>query len=192
MIYLLDQPLTEKSHSRFIMDIISKHSKVEVKLIELPDDPTYGQIYTIINDLYPMVKPSDIVLCPWAVDADFQVDEMFNHLAELCWVVVAAGNFNEDIEKYSPARAEKVITVACLNKSGIKAALSNWSNNKELIWIPGTNYNVGWKNSSGTSVSATVYAAFLAESLKKDVPKDLDLLIKNYELQVFAEIQNLN
>ena len=81
--------------------------------------------------------------------------------------------------------------MACLNKSGVKAALSNWSNGKELVWIPGTNYNVGWKNSSGTSVSAAVYASFLAESLKKNEPQDLDLLIKKYELRVFSEIQTL-
>ena len=90
MIYLLDQPITEKSHSRFIIDIIQKHTTVEVKLIELPDNPKYGQLYKIINDLYTQVKSSDIVLCPWAVDGDYQIDEMFNYLTELCWVVVAA------------------------------------------------------------------------------------------------------
>lgn len=188
MIYLLDQELTGNSHSRFIIDIIAKHSNVEVKLIELPDNPTYGQIYTIINDLCSIVKPYDIVLCPWAVDGDVMIDEMFNHLSELCWVIVAAGNFNEDIEKYSPARAEKVITVACFNKAGVKAALSNWSNNKELVWVCGYNVDVEWKKGSGTSASAAIYAAFLAESIEKQEPELLEKLMEEHKTKVYREM----
>lgn len=188
MIYLLDQKLTEKSHSRFIIDIIAKHSNVEVKLIVIPDNPTYGQLYDIINNLYPIVKPFDVVLCPWAVDGDAMIDEMFNHLSELCWVVVAAGNFNEDIEKYSPARAEKVITVACFNKAGVKAALSNWSKDKELVWVCGYNVDVIWKKGSGTSASAAIYASFLAESIIKQDPELLEKLMEEHKAKVYQEM----
>jgi hypothetical protein len=137
----------------------------------------------------PKVIPKDIVLCLWAVDGNNLLDEHFNDLAELCWVVVAAGNYNKNINEYTPARVSGVITVACLNKSGVKASLSNWSEDKELIWVPGTNYNVGWKNSSGTSVSAAVYAAFLAESIDKTDSKILDQLMSEYKLKVLAELQ---
>ena len=188
MIYLLDQKLTDTSHSKFIIDIIRKHSDVEVKLIELPDNPTYGQLYKIINELYSIVKPNDIVLCPWAVDGDFQLDKMFNDLSELCWVVVAAGNFNENIEKYSHARTEKVTTVACFNKAGVKAALSNWSNDKELVWVPGYNVDVGWKKGSGTSASAAIYSAFLAETIIKQQPELLDKLMEEHKKQVYQEM----
>jgi hypothetical protein len=70
-----------------------------------------------------------------------------------------------------------------------KLNLDNWSEDKELIWVPGTNYNVGWKNSSGTSVSAAVYAAFLAESIDKTDSKILDQLMSEYKLKVLAELQ---
>ena len=190
MIYLLDQALTNTSHSRLIMDIIRKNTDVEIKLIEMPVNPTFGQVNKVVYSLFGVVKPSDIVLCPWAVDGNAVVDELFNDLSEQCWVVVAAGNFNKDIKDYSPARAEGVITVACFNKAGVKAALSNWSADKELIWIPGTNYDVGWKNSSGTSISAALYAAFLAEAIKTGDGKILDKLIEEYSRQKFAEINS--
>lgn len=188
MIYLIDQELTETSHSKFIIDILKAHTDVEIKLVVIPENPTYGQVNSSVYNLFNLVLPSDIVLCSWAVDANYTVDDLFNELAELCWVVVAAGNYNRNINDFSPARAENVITVACLNKSGIKATLSNWSEDKELIWVPGTNYDVGWKNSSGTSVSAAIYAAFLAESIKNKNPKLLDELLEQHKLKVFEQL----
>lgn len=188
MIYLLDTVLKQGSHSAYIIDIIKEHTDVEIKLIEIPENPTYGQLYKIINGLMPKVIPSDIVLCPWAVDGDQLLDTYFNELSELCWVVAAAGNYNKNINEYTPARAESVITVACLNKSGVKAALSNWSNDKELVWVPGTNYDVGWKNSSGTSVSAAIYTAFLAESIVNNNSNLLEELLEQHTVKVLAEL----
>lgn len=188
MIYLLDTKLTEDSHSKYIIDILCRHTVVPIEHIEIPEDPTFGELYKIVIKLFYTVNSNDIILCPWAVSADDQLDELFNDLANYCWVVASAGNFNEDIKKYSPARAKNVITVACLNKSGLKAALSNWSDNKELVWIAGTNYNVGWKNSSGTSISAAVYSAFLAESIKNKDPDLLEDLVNKYTKQVWEEI----
>lgn len=189
MIYLLDQALSLESHSKMILEIIGNHTNIHTKLIEMPKNPTYGQIYKILYDLMPLVLPKDIVLCPWAVDANINVDEIFNELAGYCWVVVAAGNFNQDINKFSPARAQNVITVACLNKSGIKAALSNYSEGKELVWIPGTNYDTGPKKTSGTSISAAIYAAFLAETIESKKPELLEELMEKYKEKVFQELQ---
>ena len=188
MIYLLDCEFTENSHSKYILDILSKNTDVNVEHVVIPDDPTYGELFKILLTLFPKVTPKDIVLCPWAVAGDYGLDELFDELCDLCWVVAAAGNFNSDISDFTPARTNKVITVACLNKSGLKAALSNWSDEKELIWLAGTNYDVGWANNSGTSVSAAVYAAFLAESIKNSDPTLLDHLIGEYTKQVWAEI----
>ena len=188
MIYLLDTKLTEDSHSKYIIDILCRHTMVPIEHIEIPADPTFGELYKIVIRLFDTINSNDIILCPWAVSADEQLDELFNDLADCCWVVASAGNFNEDIEKYSPARAKNVITVACLNKSGLKAALSNWSDNKELVWLAGTNYNVGWKNSSGTSISAAVYSPFLAESIKNKDPDLLEDLVNKYTKQVWEEI----
>lgn len=181
MIYLVDNFDSYQSHGQYISDIIGRHSTVEIFPIKLNKNPMFNEVISAVMNLQSVVFPEDIVLCPWAVDANQTLDRIFNELSDLCWVVVAAGNYNQDIKYWSPARAENVITVACLNKSGIKAALSNWSNEKELIWVAGTNYNVGWMNSSGTSVSAAVYAAFLAESLREKNTTMLTELLEQYE-----------
>lgn len=188
MIYLLDCPLEDTSHSRYVMDIIKQHSDVEIKLIPLSTNMTMGELCRTVYNLLLIVLPRDIVLCPWAVPASEQLDELFEELSLLCHVVAAAGNFHKPIEDFTPARTEGVITVGTLNKSGLVAALSNYSNTKEVVWIPGTNYNVGWKNSSGTSVSAALYAAFLSMSIKENNPKLLDILIENQKNKVFDEL----
>lgn len=188
MIYLLDQELTEDSHSKYIIDIIKGHTEESITVVPLLPNPTYRQLYDKVSPLLSIVRQNDIVFCPWVVDANFLLDELFDDLAERCWVVVSAGNFNKDICEYSPARAEKVITVACLNKSGIKAALSNYSQEKELVWVAGTNYNVGWKNSSGTSVSGAVYTAFLAEALKFGSYELLTTKLEEYSKRVLQEL----
>lgn len=188
MIYLLDEKLTDRSHSKYILDIIKNHTDISVELLEVSPKPTVNEIENIVQDLYKKISPTDIVLCCWVVDANNIIDDIFDDLSEHCWVVVAAGNFNDSIQNWSPARAKRVTTVACLNKSGIKAVLSNYGESKELVWVPGTNYNVGWKNSSGTSVSAAVYAAFLAEAIKE---KNLDVLtdlLNKYSKLVKTEV----
>jgi hypothetical protein len=190
MIYLLDCPLDDTSHSRYIIDIIKEHSTVPIKLIPLNLPITIGQLCQTIYDLLPVVLPRDIVLCPWAVPANEQIDDLFTELSSLCYVVVAAGNFHAPIEDYSPARVPDVITVGTLNKSGLVAALSNYSNTKEVVWVPGTNYNVGWKNSSGTSVSAAVYTAFLSVSIQQDNMDMLQTLIENHKNKVFEELNS--
>lgn len=191
MIYLLDCPLEETSHSRYVTDIIKEHSDVEIKLIPISTDMTVGELAKTVYGLLPIVLPIDIVLCPWAVPANEHLDELFEELSLLCHVVAAAGNFHRPIEDFTPARTEGVITVGTLNKHGLVAALSNYSNSKEVIWVPGTNYNVGWKNSSGTSVSAALYAAFLSMSIKNDDPNLLQVLIEKQKNIVFQEITSI-
>lgn len=188
MIYVLDSPITEKSHSRYVIDVIKQHTDVNIKHIELTQDINIGQLVETIYDLMQIVIPSDIVLCAWAVPANDSLDSLFEELSLLCFVVAAAGNFHRPIEEYTPARTQGVITVGTLNKEGLVAALSNYSNTKEVKWVPGTNYNVGWKNSSGTSISAALYAAFLAESIKHNDSTLLDRLIEQQKQKVFEEL----
>lgn len=192
MIYLLDSPFNDTSHSRYVLDIIKEHSNVPVSLIPLNLPLSIKQLYKTIYDLLTVVLPQDIVLCPWAVPANEELDELFEELSTCCFVIAAAGNFHRPIEEYTPARTKGVITVGTLNKFGLVASLSNYSNTKEVIWIPGTNYNVGWMNSSGTSVSAALYAAFLSKAIECD---NLDLvkeLIENQKKMVLDEINHLH
>ena len=184
----MDEPLTETSHSRFILDIITQHTSIPITLIETPQKPLLNELYQIVEDLSSKVTPSDVVLCAWLVPGDCRVDQLFEDLCDRCWVVAAAGNFNKPIEDFSPARADKVITVGCLNKSLVKATLSNFSENKKMEWVPGTNYDVGWKNASGTSVSAALYAAFLAEAISNRNHTLIETLNDQQKRLVFAEI----
>lgn len=190
MIYLLDSPYTETSHSKYLIDIITQHTQVPIKHIEIENNPTISKLSQILYSVLEVVIPCDIVLCAWAIPANEHLDQLFEELTQCCYVVAAAGNFKQPIENYTPARTNGVITVGTLNKEGLVAALSNYSNTKEVVWIPGTNYNVGWKNSSGTSISAALYSAFLAESLDKKDVKLLDKLIQDQKDRVFAELHH--
>lgn len=190
MIYLLDGIKTPTSHSRFMGDIISAHTSEKVSLIEIFLKSTIGETSQRLMHVLDMVSPNDIVFCPWAIPANLQIDDIFVELSERCWVVTAAGNKNESIEKWTPARVPAVITVAALNKSGIKASLSNYSDHKTLEWVPGTNYSVGWKIGSGTSVAAALYTAFLAESIRLGDYDLLPKLIGEHIQNVAAELSN--
>lgn len=192
MIYLLDSKLSEKSHSKYICDIITQHTDTQINLIEIDVSIDQKNLFYILESLLEVVAPIDIVLCPWVVSADDELDELFSELATFCHVVVSAGNFTEPLGKYSPARNPDVITVGTLNKRGLIAALSNFSDtkNKDIKWVPGTNYDVGWRNASGTSVSAALYAAFLAEAIKNKDLGLLDRLIEKQKELVFGEISN--
>lgn len=191
MIYLLDSHLSKTSHSQYIIDIIKEHTDTSIELITISNNITYGEIANIVISLFEKVIPNDIVLCPWAVPANKSLDELFTELSTLCYVVAAAGNFKKPVEDYTPAGSDGVITVGTLNKSGLIAALSNYSNNKEIIWLPGTNYTVGWKNSSGTSVSAALYAAFLAEGIKHKDMTLVEKMIEEQKTKVFNELNGL-
>lgn len=193
MIYLLDTKLNSTSHSKYICDIIKEHTDEQINLIEVDAEIDQQKLFYILESLLEVVTPIDIVLCPWVVSADDNLDELFSQLAAICHVVVSAGNFKEPIHKFSPARNPDVITVGTLNKLGLIAALSNYSDTseKQIKWVPGTNYNVGWHNASGTSVSAAIYAGFLAEAIKN---KDLTLverLITEQKKLVFEEITSI-
>jgi hypothetical protein len=190
VIYLLDTQLEEGSHSHYICDVIKQHTDIPIEIVEISAITNQKVLFSVLHNLFFKVTPADIVLCPWVVSADDQLDELFSELSSLTNVVVSAGNFKEPIHKYSPARNPDVITVGTLNKQGLVAALSNYSynTNKEIKWVPGTNYNVGWRNGSGTSVSAALYAAFLAEAIKQKDLTLVDTFINRQKELVFDEL----
>lgn len=191
MIYLIDQKVTDNSHSKYLIDIIRSHTDVSIEVIEINQPINLNDLCKIFLELPNKIKPIDIVLCAWCIPRNKYLDNIINELVEQgCTIVAAAGNFNEPIDNISPANVHGVITVGTLNKMGLVAALSNYSNNKPIIWIPGTNYNVGWKNGSGTSVSAALYCSFLAESRKHNDINLLEKLISAHKTKVFNELNN--
>jgi hypothetical protein len=190
MIYLLDGPKTDISHARFMEDIISEHTSEKVILIEIFLMSTIEETIHQLVQVLKLVTPRDIVFCPWALPANLRIDNVFTEMTERCWVVTAAGNKNESIEKWSPARTPNVITVGALNKSGVKASLSNYSEDKELEWVTGTNYSVGWKTGSGTSVAAALYTAFLAEAIRLQDYTLIEQLITKRKVAASNEVNN--
>jgi hypothetical protein len=153
--------------------ILREHTAEAIRYVEIsPKD----NIVAILRKLLEEVTMADVVLCPWAIPGNAIVDGMFSDLSERCWVVAAAGNSGEPVENWTPARADGVIAVGTLNKSGAKATLSNFSG--KVKWVTGTNYRFEGHQHSGTSISAALYAAFLAESIGAKDGSRLDTLIK--------------
>lgn len=177
MIYLLDEKYVESSHSILMKSIIEHYTKTDIAIIEIHPKITISGIINLLHSLISLVIPNDIIFCPWAVDANVRIDQLFEELSERCFVVSAAGNSGMPIDNYSPARVYNVYTVGSLNKFGVRASHSNYSTSKEIIWVPGTNYFIGNKFESGTSIASALYTAFLAEAINKQDMSYIDEMI---------------
>lgn len=190
MIYLIDTNNLFNTHSSTLSKVIKDHTDETIELINIPDISSINQLVSIIEPLLNKVSPTDIILAAWAVPAHPKLDELFSMLGQLCYVIVAAGNTNEPVEKYSPSRTENVHCIGCLNKLGLKASLSNFSEFHELIWVCGTNYEVDNVRHSGTSISAAIYTGILAESIRRN---DMDYLyntLDSYHDKVYREVSH--
>lgn len=91
---------------------------------------------------------------------------------------VAAGNDNADSCKYSPAAAEKVVTVGASSLADERAYFSNYGECND-IFAPGLNILSTWKGSkyaantiSGTSMASPHIAGLLAYMLSLQPAKD--------------------
>ena len=190
MIYVLDNNSGINPHGQLMSKIIKHHTTQPIEIIEIHPQIKISILENTINDLLRKIKPTDVVLVSWAIEADYRCDELFDILGEHCFVVVAAGNTNEPIENFSPTRSDNVYCIGCLNKNGVKASLSNFSNFKELIWVCGTNYYVDNVPHSGTSISAAIYAGLLAESIKLKDSDYLEDSLQKYHDKVYQEINH--
>jgi len=172
-----------------IQYIVSTNTSVPYILVHMESGSTIKQLKNTIQHLIETVNSDDIVLCAWAMPYDDCINSMFEVLASHCFVVVAAGNTNEPIEKYTPTCAKNVIVVGALNKSGKKASLSGYSDTRPIEWVIGTNYNVNGKLESGTSISAALYASFLAEAVRERDYGRVQDQITCYHSRVMAEYE---
>lgn len=87
------------------------------------------------------------------------------------YVVVAAGNSNDDACNYSPAKAPSAITVAASDESDNKAGFSNWGSCVD-IYAPGACLlgavpNGGYQVMCGTSMASPMAAGVLATYLSR-------------------------
>lgn len=180
MIYLLDDFSFPGSHGIINKSIISHWTCESVTMIQFDQSIRPNQLETY--DSFKLeVSWSDVIVCPWIVSSNFGIDNFFEDLSMKSNVVVSAGNFGQDIINFSPARVMSAITVGCLNKLGNRAKFSNFSNHKEMVWVPGTNYLVDNKSYTGTSVSACIYSGILAESIRLESSEYLEYTITKFK-----------
>lgn len=114
--------------------------------------------------------------------------------------VVAAGNSNENVERYSPASEITAITVGSTTINDFKSSFSNYGKLLD-IWAPGSNIigadskNInGYKVLSGTSMAAPHVSGVLAQILSEkgcsDVKSSVDLLLNNSIVERIQEVPN--
>lgn len=189
MIYIIDEKMSEDSHSNMLKRIILKHAPLaDIKIIPIGLEISVATIVNTINDLIKIVKPVDVVLSAWCIPKNLSINYAFSDLSEHCWSVVAAGNSGKNIKDFSPTSAKGVMVIGTLNKAGEIASLSNFSDDpSDLTYVTGTNYQIDNKSISGTSVSAAIFAAFLSESLRLKDGKLLHKKIEEYKILAKAE-----
>jgi len=180
-------------HGTAMINFIKMYSpKSDITSIKIENTLTKSVLLRIISELTEKVAKNDIVLLNWVVDKDQMLDNVVLELVNKCNVVCAAGNFGKDIELYSPTTVKGVKVVVCLNKSGNLAKLSNYSNNIPVIGMFGTTMSIDSINGkiicSGTSVSASIYAALLDKYhfKKKYVDKAFNILKNRFANEITA------
>ncbi len=172
MIYLIDTgysgthdvlgPPDVVGHGTLMANFIKDYSpEARITVIQIFEQSTTYLVVKMFERLSKQVYASDIVVIPWVVAGNDDIDSAVKRLTRYCKVICAAGNDDMDIANFSPARVNNVTVVGCLNKSGTKAKLSNWSKT-EMEWMYGTNIQQtgisGVVNCIGTSVSTAIYA----------------------------------
>jgi hypothetical protein len=179
MIYVIDTGYSGKhldvqanpdtvGHGTAMINLIKVYAPVvKVECLSITELMNKRAVLDIFDDLKSKLLPHDIVLIPWVVGRDHDIDQRVNALARDNVIVCSAGNFSSSVDLYSPAGASGVITVGCLNKTSNLASMSNYgSESKEIAFMYGTSIHIdsihGVMNVSGTSASASIYAALLS------------------------------
>lgn len=168
---LFNSPQDEIGHGTIMANFILDYcGNSDVVIRQIQQTTTITNMKILLDDLIQLVGADDLVVVPWVINRNDEIDNRFSKLARKCTVIGAAGNDGKNIDLFTPARNPDVITVGCLNKSGMPAKLSNRSNTKSITWMFGTNMTqhgiAGKVNCTGTSVSCAIYAGLLYRARK--------------------------
>jgi hypothetical protein len=133
-----------------------------------PDNSTSYSSNLYEGVLYAALHGAKIINCSWGnPNASGIAQEIINYVTlELgCLVVAAAGNSNSEIPLY-PAAYDNVLSVASSDENDVRSWFSNFGSSVDII-APGsniytTNYDNGYRNDSGTSLSAPIVAGAAA------------------------------
>lgn len=183
MIIVLDNFECELAHGEIICKIIKNHTRVPIRKINIPNIINSIELYELLNKLRYITSKKDVLLITWSKEPDNTLDFIVSNLGLKTNVVVSAGNDSEDINKFSPTRTTNITVVGCLNKKLQKASHSNYSD-KDIKWIVGTTYDLNETIQNGTSVSAAIYTAFVANSIEKENSSLIEEQINQYHNSV--------
>lgn len=153
---------------------------MNVKIFGGDTKPTLLEIVSALNAI--LVRHTNdpstprTINCSWVTTKSFYLEEKFQDLIDAGIVVVAAaGNFNDNVENYTPAGLPNAITVAASDIDDIAAGFNNFSDVEvptsygQLIDIfaPGVDvtvasYDGSYIRPSGTSPSAAYTSGAIA------------------------------
>lgn len=133
-----------------------------------PDNSTSYSSNLYEGVLYAALHGAKIINCSWGnPNASGIAQEIINYVTiELgCLVVAAAGNSNSESPLY-PAAYDNVLSVASSDENDVRSWFSNYGSSVDIV-APGsniytTNYDNGYRNDSGTSLSAPIVAGAAA------------------------------
>lgn len=156
-------------HGTAMINLIKVYSpKSQITCMRISEEMNKCELLRILLDVKTRIKPQDILLTTWVVERNPEIDFIIEEIAKTNRVVCAAGNMSDDFALYSPAGAHGVTTVACINKSGSLAQMSNYSMTLPFEVMYGTSVVVQGMTArmtiAGTSPAASIYAALLDRS----------------------------
>lgn len=188
MIHILDVPGSD--HCLYLTRLISMYTNHSVTVVPVGPVMELSIIDKVFTDLLANVSKTDIVFIPWHIGRNEQINYTITELTKRCFVVAAAGNNSGLIEEYTPTSVPAVFVVGALNKSGVPAQFSSRSAFRDIKWAPGTNVMIDGEPRSGTSVSAAIYAAFLANAIEAEDLSLVDSEISRIKGVFYSELNS--
>ncbi|MGB0166729.1 MAG: S8 family serine peptidase [Luteibaculum sp.] len=144
-----------------VVGVAAGASVVAIKVLDGNGNGTVADVIAGIDYVVGTGNSGDVVNLSLAGPSSQILDDaVINAGAKGFYMVIAAGNYADDVQKYSPARAQgtNVYTISAINGNDIYAAFSNYGNSV-VYAAPGVNVTSTWLNGEYSSISGTSMAA---------------------------------